>query len=269
MLSAYQPQRGSLYQFWMGIRFWGEGWRLLRASPRLQITSILPVLLTMGVLLGLSWVSSQLTGVLLGYLPATLPSWVMHGIGALSGVVVLLGLVLFLFFPLMSLISIPFREALAKQTEGLLRGQVSEGVGIPWGAALADTVRQIGMQVFLLLLAAGMGWGIPVLGQLTMILILIFLAGLDMVDPPLSGRGLRFHQKLAFVQKHRCLMAGFSLITFGWLAVPLLNLLVLPIATIGATVLVIAVQPPTGDAGQPWAMDPSKVDQPVGDGIAN
>ncbi len=69
-----------------------------------------------------------------------------------------------------------------------------------------------------------------------------------MVDPVLGLWGWRLRAKLRFVSEHRALMTGFCLMAALLLAVPLLNLMILPIiGTIGATALALAVtqaQPP-------------------------
>ncbi|MEM9511576.1 MAG: hypothetical protein AAF978_02665, partial [Cyanobacteria bacterium P01_E01_bin.48] len=46
ILSSYQPHRGPFYQFWAGVRFCLAGFGMLRRSPRLQLTSVVPVVMT-------------------------------------------------------------------------------------------------------------------------------------------------------------------------------------------------------------------------------
>lgn len=240
-LQRYDRKRGPFYQFWMGMRFFCSGWKLLLQSARLQLISVIPILLTAGLLVGLTLLSSRLTGYWLSLIPANLPTWVSEGLEAFSSLLVLILVLLFLFFPLVTLLSAPLRELLATQTEELLTGSISAPAEVGLGTAILELVKLILMQVGLLILSVGLGWFVPVLGQGMTLLILVYLAGLDMVDPLLGRRGYLLKPKLHFIATHRALMGGFGLMVFVLLTIPVLNLLILPVASIGGTALVLSV----------------------------
>lgn len=236
----YDPQKGPIYQCWMGIRFFWSGLGLLRRSLKLQITSLVPVLLTVGVFGGLTYASASLTRMVLGLIPADVPGWLLSLVETFSITIVLLGLTFFLFFPVMTLISIPFREALAAQTEKLLTGQSSES-SIAILQQILDLLRLVIFQILVLALLLALSWFVPGVGSLLSMVVLIFLAALDMVDPPLGQRGFLLPQKLAFVGQRQALMVGFGSMAFVFLTIPVLNLLILPVASIGGAVLVLGV----------------------------
>lgn len=236
----YSPSRGPIYQFWMGIRFFWLGLSLLRQSPRLQLTSVIPIVMTGGLFSGLTWLSGQWARDLLSLIPATLPAWLLTILQTFSAGIVLLLATFFLFFPIMTVIAIPFRELLAAQTERLLTGSSSE-VALPWWQVVGDVFRSLLFQVLVVVLSLGLTWFVPGVGSLLTVVILIYVAALDMVDPPLGQRGYLFPARLSFVVQRRMLMAGFGLMAILLLAVPILNLLILPIASIGGSGLVIGV----------------------------
>lgn len=224
----------------MGIRFFWSGWGVLRRSFKLQITSVMPVLLSGGVLAGLVWLSLRLTRDLLQLIPSDLPVWVYNTAQTFSAVLVLGVTTFFLFFPVVTVISIPFREALAAQTERLLTGRSSE-VSLPIWQVILELIRVVFFQIFILVLLLSLSWFLPGIGSLFSVIFLIFLAALDMVDPPLGQRGYLLPQKISFVGQRQLLMAGFGGMAFLLLAIPIVNLLILPVASIGGTVLVLGV----------------------------
>ncbi len=250
----YDPKRGPFYQFWMGIRFFWSGWGLLRRSFKLQITSVIPILLSGGVLAGLAWLSFRVTRDLLGLIPSDLPVWVYSTAQTFSAVLVLAVTTIFLFFPVVTVISIPFREALAAQTERLLTGRSSE-VSLPIWRLILEVIHVVFFQIFILVMLLSLNWFLPGIGSILSVIFLIFLAALDMVDPPLGQRGYLLPQKIAFVGQRQLLMAGFGGMAFLLLAIPIVNLLILPVASIGGAVLVLGV------LGQAAESDPAQFEE--------
>ncbi len=254
LLQHYDPKRGCLYQFWMGIRFFGSGWALWWGSRRLQVISVIPILLTMGIFGGLTYLSFEASEALVQGIPETWPLWILaviHALGSILAVVILVLLSYLLFFPIASVISIPFREALAAQTEQILCGQVQRGeAGSIW-ILMGDILGSLLFQMTVLIMTVGLGLWLPVGGAPLATLILLYLASLDMVDPALSLRGYLFGQKLTFVRSHPALMGGFGLMAFGLLGIPMVNLLILPIASVGGAVLVLGVLSPPQPEAEP------------------
>jgi CysZ protein len=240
LLDRYQLQRGPCYQFWMGIRFWGSGWNLFWRSPRLQLISLIPILLTAGLFASITVLSVSLTGQLLATLPTALPTWLVDLVEAISGGLVFFLITFLLFFPIMSVIAGPFREMLASHTETLLSQDHSEGE-LSGLAIFFDVIQLLLLQLVMLMAAFLVGWLVPGVGPFLSLVILIGLASIDLLDPALSVQGYRFSAKLHFLCQHRSLLLGFGLMSYVLLSLPLVNLLILPVATIGGTILVLAV----------------------------
>ncbi|MCF2971380.1 EI24 domain-containing protein [Synechococcus sp. Nb3U1] len=238
LITQYRRHGGSLYQFWMGIRFFVFGWSLFWRSRHLQLWGALPTLITAATFGGLAFLGAWLTRHGLEVL--AVPLWLLGLAQGLVALLIVLGLTYFLFFPLVTLVAGPFREHLAAQTEQRLIGQVKRGE-LSLGAVLVDVLGLIGLQLVLALIGLGLSWLLPGLGHSIGLGIWIYLAALDMVDPVLGLWGWRLGAKLRFVSEHRALMAGFGLMSALLLAIPLLNLLILPLGTIGATALALAV----------------------------
>ncbi len=247
LLQRYNPRGGSLYQLWMGIRFFWSGWSLFWQSGRLKLISLVPILLTVGIFTGLGYLSIQLTEMLLQGIPAGWPGWLVGIIDTLGTILTLIISILLsylLFFPIASVISGPFREALATQTEILILGQASEASAGSVLTIIGDVIQSVLFQLSVLILTLSLGWFTPAVGPFITIVLLMYLASLDMVDPALSIRGYLLGQKLKFLRSHLALMAGFGIMAFVLLGIPVLNLLILPVASIGGTILVVGVMQP-------------------------
>ncbi|MGQ9836956.1 MAG: hypothetical protein ACUVRV_03050 [Cyanobacteriota bacterium] len=104
-----------------------------------------------------------------------------------------------------------------------------------------DVVGLIGLQLGLALVGLGLSWLLPGVGHSLGLGIWIYLVALDMVAPILGLWSWQLGAKLPFISEHWALMARFDLMAAFLLAIPLLNLLILPIGTVGATALALAV----------------------------
>jgi CysZ protein len=271
VLDTYKPHKGSLYQFCAGIRFCWAGLGILLRSPRLQLTSLIPILMTAGGFAGIIWFGVRLVRQLLDsllasvangvptgltdWMPEQLTSWVPSGVAQglahwvstatelLGSAVVAIALVVvsyIVFVPVVGIVAGPFREAIARQTERLVRGTVTEQ-GLSLGAALVELFKLVGFQLLVLTTLIVLSLAAPALGALPTLVLGVSLTALDMTDPALGLRGYRLGQKLRFVARHRCLMAGFGLMSFFLFTIPGINLLILPVATIGGALMVVAV----------------------------
>ncbi len=247
LLSSYKRRGNPVYQFWMGIRFLGAGWTLWLATPSLQLTSVVPILLSLAffgglIYLGTTGMDQWLSGVIAG-LPDGLEG-VARALGSGLVALVLLVLTYLLFFPVISVVAAPFRARLSEQTEQLLRGEVASQPRPLWSEiaiGLVDTLAMLGLLLTVSLLLLGMGIWLPGVGGIPVILVSVCFAALDCVDPPLSRRSWRLGQKLGFLGSHLALLGGFGLATYVLLTLPGINLVTLPVATIGGTLLSLAV----------------------------
>jgi CysZ protein len=83
---------------------------------------------------------------------------------------------------------------------------------------------------------------VPVLGQ-TVVPVLQAVAGgfflaVELLAIPLERRGLHLAGRLRFVWRHRAQTLGFGITAFLLFLVPLMNVLAMPGAVVGATLLV-------------------------------
>ncbi|MEO0802665.1 MAG: EI24 domain-containing protein [Cyanobacteria bacterium J06642_2] len=247
ILSSYQPHRGPFYQFWAGVRFCLAGFGMLRRSPRLQLTSVVPVVMTAVGFVALFVYGLKFARHLVAQMLTMVPDWALAVAETVSSSLVVITMLLItylLFFPLLGAIAIPFREELAAHTSKLANGRTIEGPD--WNIfqtiwiVVTEIIKVIAFQICILILLLCFNIFLPVAGSAIAIGITCFLTGLDMVDPALGQRGFLMGKKLAFLSRHGPLMAGFGATAFILLAIPGVNLFALPVATIGGSLLVFA-----------------------------
>jgi CysZ protein len=82
----------------------------------------------------------------------------------------------------------------------------------------------------------------PVLGQTVVPVLQALVAGfflaVELLAIPLERRGLHLAGRLRFVWRHRAQTLGFGITAFLLFLVPLMNVLAMPGAVVGATLLV-------------------------------
>ncbi|MBD2100923.1 hypothetical protein H6F94_08535 [Leptolyngbya sp. FACHB-261] len=123
LLANYAPQGNPFYQFWMGIRFLGAGWALLLNTPALQLASVVPVLLSLAFFSTLIYFGTTKVDQWLASAIVRLPDWlelIARALGSGLVAVVLLLLTYLLFFPVISVLTAPFRDFLSEKTEKLM-----------------------------------------------------------------------------------------------------------------------------------------------------
>jgi CysZ protein len=85
--------------------------------------------------------------------------------------------------------------------------------------------------------ALALGFIFPPVGAPLGILVAVFLSGLDFLDVPLSARGMPLRKKLGIIGRNKSLALGFGAASYLVLLIPGVNLLLLPVGVIGATLL--------------------------------
>ncbi|MGK7910895.1 MAG: EI24 domain-containing protein [Synechococcus sp.] len=242
LLDRYDPQRGPCFKFWMGLRFGLAGLRMFLRSPRLQLLGLFPIAMTGGSVAGAIWFAVRFFNERVGDWLANVPRWLAvaaEAVGSSAIAIAAIILCYILFLPLVGILSGPFRDAMSMHTEKLVRGRVTdEGLGLL--ASLWEVAKGLGLQLGVLVLLVGVSLILPGVGTLPSVAIAIFLTTLDMVDPALGLRGYSLNRKLGFVRQNLSLLLGFGVVTFIVFTVPILNLLILPVATVGGTLLVLA-----------------------------
>ena len=234
------------------MRYVGIGWRLVRV-PGLRRFVLAPLLVNLVIFGALGWWAVAAFGDWLG-------DWaVLERFGDVWGVGVALGLLQLLFtvaivfalawaFTLVAnLVGAPFNGLLAERVEAHLTGErPSEEPG--WLSMLRATPRLLGSEIAKLLYLAV--WLVPLLLlQFVPLLnvvapLLLFLFGawmfaLEYLDYPLGNHGALFREVRAAARERRRTALGFGLVVAALAVVPLVNLVLMPIAVAGATALYV------------------------------
>ena len=164
----------------------------------------------------------------------------------------LLGLVLVLVVS--AVVAAPFNDALSEAVEHILTGETAPPFSLSRMVAdVARTVRLELLKVMLYLVVVGpmflASFVIPVVGQAVSLvgfaLTAIYL-GIDYVDWPAARRDWSVRDRLAFARRHLPAVAGFGTGVWLLLFIPLVNLLFMPAAVAGGTILFLSLPPEKG-----------------------
>lgn len=230
--------------FFTGMTAPIRGLRVLLANPRLLPLALAPAAAATA-LLGAAFVAALRFAppVTRWLLPGLIgkPLWLGLGIGAMFVLLV----VVFggLAWMTAALVSIPIHDRLSEQVEALHRPLPH---AVSWRTALPRSIRHsvagfllwIGLEVALLPLHL-----VPVIGSaLEFVLglgITAFLLSHQFVDGTLSRQGMSFRGKMRWLMDRLPAALGLGSAGVVMLAVPGLNLLGLPVAIVGGTLLVV------------------------------
>ncbi len=150
----------------------------------------------------------------------------------------------FAFGMVATVVAAPFNELISQATERRFAGSTGE---VKDRAFAADMLRAAwaATKLFLMEMAviipAMVLLLIPVAGQILFALPAAFFLALAYLDYPLDRRKLGLRQKLAFGWRHLPEVMGFGLVTYLAMLVPILNVLMIPVAAVGATRLFLDV----------------------------
>lgn len=189
-----------------------------------------------------SW--NDVTGWVGGLLSAL--RWLIELIAGI--LMTLLGLVAVLL--LSSVVAAPFNDALSEAVEHILTGQPAPPFS--FSRMLADIVRTVRLEIgkaLLYLVVVGpmflASFFIPGVGQLVSLVGFALTAvymGIDYVDWPAARRDWSVRDRVAFTRRQLPAVAGFRTGVWIILFIPLLNLLFMPAAVAGGTMLFVEVQ---------------------------
>jgi CysZ protein len=229
----YQSRAANpLYHFVWGLRFFFAGLRMFIRHPSLLALSLIPVGLTVVVLLLLAFGCAWLIGQwIAGLIPDDLRL-------VAQAVVFIFALLLgyFIYMPLARVVLAPFSEALSRKTH-LISGGSGWRSDAGWGRAMTEGLKLAVFHTVVALAALALGFIFPPVGAPLGILVAVFLSGLDFLDVPLSARGMPLRKKLALIGRNKSLALGFGAASYLILLIPGVNLLLLPVGVIGATLL--------------------------------
>jgi len=229
------PVSGALY-FLRGVR--------LIFAPGIRAYVIGPLLVNIVLFSAITYFGAAQFQELLDWL---LPDWLDWLTVVLLPLFVITALVMvfFTFSLIGNLIAAPFNGLLAEAVECHITGKPI-GAGGGWKKMLADVGHSIaselrklayivlrGIPVLLLFVIPGLNLAAPVIW----ILFGAWMMAISFVDYPMANHGLTFPEQRRQLGQRRYLALGFGGATMFALAIPLVNLLVIPAAVAGATIL--------------------------------
>ncbi len=166
-----------------------------------------------------------------------------------TGLVVLLGstaLLVVSFTVICQIIGQPFYERISDRIEhdlGVHRG--GAGQGAPWWRSFPRASLESALLLAMTLACTAPLFVLglfPVFGQTVVPVLQTLVAGfflaVELLAIPLERRGLHLAGRLRFVWRHRGQTLGFGITAFLLFLVPLMNVLAMPGAVVGATLLV-------------------------------
>jgi len=233
-----------------GAGYMARGMRVFLATPGLWLLGLIPVLIAgLLVLALLALLVANVDAVATWFTPFA-DRWSAGARTALRdavGVAVVLGALLLAvlsFATLANMIGQPFFERISDRVERDL-GDPPAGIDSPWWRTLPRATVEslllfalilcINVPLFLLALT-------PVVGQSLVPLIQAVISGyllsVELLAIPLERRGLHLRGRLRFAWSHRAPVAGFGVAAFLLFLVPLANVVAMPGAVVGGTLLV-------------------------------
>ncbi|GAB3297191.1 EI24 domain-containing protein [Parasphingorhabdus pacifica] len=242
--------------FLAGTRTLGAGFGMLLRAPKLLLLGAVPALISTLVLLAgwgaLLYYSGDLVMAVTPFAGDWSAMWrqllrIMVGV-VLVGAGLLLGAVSFIALTL--LIGGPFYEHIAERTEERLGLDTSDD-GAGWARSAArgirDSIQLVLIVVVGALLLFALGF-VPVLGQIAApvlgVLFGAWMISLEMVGVVFQRRGMTLGERHRALRRDRARALGFGIPTYLLCLVPVAQLVVVPSAVVGGTILAHRVLDP-------------------------
>ena len=236
---------GGLFAPWQGARF-------MMKHPRLWTLALIPIVINTIVFTIFFWVTLKYFS---GWLDTLLPQsqewyWIVltYLLMVLVSIVLLLAIV-FTFTVTANILASPFNDSLSVQTELMTRG----GADVPFSIKLAlkeagRTIKEeVKKAVFYLLVVALLLLLnlLPLVGSVVYSILFslftIFWLGLSFLDYALARKGYRLGDKLKYVRRNARPVFGYGLGVFVGLFIPVFNLVFIPMAVVGGTLLYVSL----------------------------
>jgi CysZ protein len=227
-----------------------RGIGLFLGTPGVRLLGIVPVLLAALVVLSLLGLLVVYLDELAETLTPFADRWdessrTLVRVGA--GLALLLGSTVVLvvsFTVIAQIIGQPFYERISDRIEHQL-GAPPAGADAPWWRTFPRASLESALLLAMTLACTAPLFVLglfPVLGQTVVPVLQALVAGfflaVELLAIPLERRGLHLAGRLRFVWRHRAQTLGFGVTAFLLFLVPLMNVLVMPGAVVGATLLV-------------------------------
>ncbi|WP_027858367.1 sulfate transporter CysZ [Marinobacterium jannaschii] len=213
-------------------------------QPGIRQFVIVPLMVNILLFVGAIWLLINQFDQWVDYWLAKMPEWLSFLdflLWPLFAVLVLV-LVYYSFNIVANLIAAPFNGFLAEKVERSLRGEVLTDEG--WGAVLALVPRAIGRELsklayylprFLLVLLVTF---IPLLNIVSPLLWFLFgawMMAIQYCDYPMDNNKVSFKDMKLMLKQQRMTSVGFGGLVQLGMMIPVVNLVLMPSAVIGAT----------------------------------
>lgn len=241
---------GPARDFVTGLRYFGEGLVMLVRRPRLFLTGMLPAVVTTAILLGAMIALCVNIGELSALATPFANGWgdwreaarIAAGI-AMIAAAVLLGLVAFTALTL--IIGDPFYEHIAERIEDDL-GVHEDHAELPWWKMMPMGLRDAIVLMIrsllwtIVLFAAGF---IPVVGQTAVPVLVVLVTGwflaVEVAGVAFYRRGMGLRARMKILRKRRMLVVGLGLPAAALSLIPLMTIVVTPVAFAGGVLVAL------------------------------
>lgn len=229
-----------------GFHYFVMGWHLIN-QPGLRRFVIVPILLNILLLIGLFWLFVTQINNMIDSLMYLVPDWLnwLSSILFIFAVGMILLVFYFVFTTLSGFIAAPFNGLLAEKVEKMLTGEILAETNI--ADFIKDIPRILGREwqklvyslpKFIGLFLLGF---IPFIGQ-TIIPVLTFLftawmMAIQYCDYPFDNHKIAFHTMRFKLTENRTQSLTFGTLVTLCTFIPVVNLVIIPVAVCGATAL--------------------------------
>lgn len=229
-----------------GPQYLNAGFKMIM-RPGLRMFVLLPLSINIMVFFGLIYFSAQRFNGWVAQLMPNLPSWLSFLDYLLWPLFVLLVLLIifFTFTTIANLIASPFNGFLAEKVEIIARGE-DHFPPFNWGELLAmvprTLLRELRKLAYFLPRALGLLIlsfipGVNLIAAPLWLLFNIWMMAVQYIDYPADNNKVSWPVMMQWLRTKRWLSLGFGGITYLALMVPLFNLIAMPAAIAGATLL--------------------------------
>lgn len=229
------PFRGAAYLL--------RGFAML-SEPGLRPFVIVPLLINIGLFTGAIWLLTEQFGHWVDYWLSLIPDWLSFLDWLLWPLFALLVLVLvyFSFGMVANFIAAPFNGLLAEKVEERQRGALNSDSG--WRAVLALVPRTLAREAaklayylprLVVLLLITLIPGVQLLAPFLWFLFGAWMMAIQYCDYPMDNNSVSFGRMRQLLKSRRLGALGFGGLVSAGMMLPLINLLIMPAAVVGAT----------------------------------
>ncbi|CAX54925.1 Protein cysZ homolog [Erwinia pyrifoliae Ep1/96] len=229
-----------------GVHYFSIGWKLIRL-PGIRRFVILPLVINIVLMAGaFIWLFHRL-GQWIPELMAMVPGW-LQWLSYLLWPLLVLSIILvfsYLFSTVANWIAAPFCGLLAEQLEGRLTGNPLPDNG--WSGLIKDLPRVIKREwqklayylpraLVLLVLYFLPGFG-QIVAPVLWFLFSAWMMAIQYCDYPFDNHKVNFRQMRSAMRQNKTMNLQFGALVSLFTMIPLLNLVIMPVAVCGATAM--------------------------------